>query len=289
MSHELAMTNMKTAPRAWGRSFVLASLLHGTVAAWMLWRIGVASPLMQLSARTEPLVQSEFVTDDSSQIAASTIPEPLVSPDRDTAIEPGFDYIRQAAQSILTAARKPAGPSALSELERRASQLEQLSTPAEIERISESIRNALGVPPIAVPIHSEPATPGFDFDHCVVTDSQRFESPKGVEIRETLRDHDGRMLVIVYARRVNERTGEVQYTQREFASNNDPSLEFRITQEEFEEAEARQRPYQIINRFGLLRKIHDEAVLPLLDKWGNESPSAPNVPNSAIPSPVDGR
>lgn len=287
MSHEFAMTNLEASPRAWGRSFVLASLLHGAVAAWILWRIGVAPSFVDLTPRTEPLVQSEFVTDESSMIEASTLPEPSESPVSDTAIEPGFDFVRRAAESILAAARKPAGPTALTELERRASQLEQLSTPAEIERISASIRNALGVQAMAAPIHGNSTNQGFDFDRCVVTNSERIESPAGVEIRETLRDHDGRFVVIAYIRRMNALTGEFEYVQRELASKV-PSAEFRITREEFEEAEARQRPYQIINRFSLLRQIHDEAVLPLLDKWGNDSSSAPNVSNSTTTSPAGG-
>lgn len=252
---------------AWNRAVFLAAMLHGAVGIALFSRY--VGPLKgPVTIEPVAVVQSSGGLD----LREAAMPEdesPDAAAGNALAVEPGSDYVAKAAQSILAARDRPAAPGALSDLEKKARLVEELSSPEEIARIAKGVRAALGVNAMA-PESGDSGARGFDVDHCVVASAERFEKPDSLEIRETLRDRAGRVMVIAYIRRMNSTTGEVEFVQVHIEDNG-KRQEFPIQPDEFADAEARQRPYQIINRFGLLKQIHDQAVLPLLDKFSEEA------------------
>lgn len=252
---------------AWNRAVFLAAMLHGAVGIALFSRF--VGPLKDpIAIEPVAVVQSSGGLNLEEAAPAEDEPQDLASGNA-VAVEPGSDYVAKAAQAILSAKDRPVAPGALSDLEKKARLVEELSSPEEISRIAEGVRAALGVKSMAPESGGSPSR-GFDVDHCVVASAERFEQPDSLEIRETLRDRAGRVMVIAYIRRMNSTTGGVEFVQVHIEGDGERQ-EFAILPEEFAEAEARQRPYQIINRFGLLKQIHDQAVLPLLDKFSEEA------------------
>lgn len=279
---------MLTAPpferRVWRRSVFLAAFLHLAVGALVLFQFGAPDfdaaistpfPVNTLEITESPETPGADLPHDSGADATVNSASP-----GDTAVEPGFDYVRRAADAIRESATRTAGPDALADLERKARLIEEISTPAEIAKITSHVRAALGAN--ALTADEAPQSPAhgsrrFDFDRCIVVNAERFERAGEVEIRETLRDRSGNVIHLSYIRRTDPKTGAVTCFQTQQPAEVDPPIIVEISVEEFVEAEARQRPYDVINRFGLLQQIHRQAVLPLIDKFAEEEtePAAP--------------
>lgn len=197
-----------------------------------------------------------------------------------TAIEPDFAFVKRAAQTMLAASGSPVEPGAMDELARKARVLEQISSPEEVTRITSGLRDALSAAAVADPsleAHSDSLS--FDYDRCLLTNSKKLEKPGEIEIQETLTDPAGRFLVISYIQRIEAPSGETRYFQAE-KNRKGEREEFPISQEDFEDAFSRNRPYQIINQFSLVRQIHDQAVLPILQKLADEADKRPTTPES---------
>ncbi len=281
--------------RVWGRSLVAATIIHAGLAFWILQQYAAVPSMAggtlaaaitgEVELAPEPSATPDSI-DDESTPAADSPNSPVDASDRQpgTAIEPDFAYLSRAAQSLLTAAADPLEPGALDELARRAQVLEQISSPEEVSRITSQLRTALNAtfePAAGAP----PVNDGrpFDYDRSLLTDSRKIESPNELEIRETLTDPVGRVVIIGYIRRVDPATGKVTYLQTQTESDG-KHFEFPIPADEFEDAVARNRPYQVINQFSLVKQIHDQAVLPILQKLADESKPPPSEP-AAPPAP----
>lgn len=191
------------------------------------------------------------------------------------AVEPDRDMVREIARQLLSAERETPDPAAFDTLMQKARLLEQISTPEEVSRMSQRIRDALGVP--TFPVVKEGAGSGsIDFDQAQLVSSERLETPDAIEIREHLIDASGAWAEIAYVRR--QSPGGIVYEQVFSEAGREPIL-FESSAEEFDAAVARQRPFAIINRFPLLQSLHREAVLPLMDKLARDaSPTTQPAP-----------
>ncbi len=268
--------------RIWTRSVMIAGLLHLSLAGYVMWQFAGAPAYDAMASsnllsgtivhpvETPPVSLSQNVeANDDPGSALNDTPSDTTG----VAVQPDDSYLRRAAQSILSAADRVAASDAFDELEHKARIIEQISSPEAVARIATGVREALGVRPIAQPAAAEPAGP-FDYDRCVLVTSERHVSDACVEIRETLRDRAGRSNVLSYFRCVDPASGLTTYHQTETTARG--MQEFGISEEEFADAQSRQRPYEIINRFSLVKQIHDQAVLPILDKLANEGDDAPD-------------
>ena len=83
-----------------------------------------------------------------------------------------------------------------------------------------------------------------------------------VRIRETLTDPAGRSFIMIASRRTDPSTGE--YTYETSNIEDGVTLTFPATAETFEQAEARHRPFELMERFPLVGQLHREAVVPIL-------------------------
>ena len=280
-------SNRKSRPR-WKRSVFLAGVLHALVLGYLVSHVTGINPF-QDALVIDPALHGRIVEQRpaadlkietpaqavDASVADSPVEEVSTAGVAGLAIEPSGEYLRRAAQSLIAAAKTPAGPNAFRELERKARVIEQISSPAEISRISNAICAALGVRETAPPLPGA-SSAGFDYDRCVLLSSERIERVDRVEIRETLRDPAGRTVVLSYIRMTDDQAGEVEFVQTIHVSDR-PDEEFEISEEEFTDAESRQRPYEVINRFALVRQIHDQAVLPILEKLS--APESPEEPH----------
>lgn len=268
--------------RVWARSVMIAGLLHLSIAGYVMWQFAGAPAYDALASsnllsgtivqpvETPPVSLSENheATDDPGASLNDAPAGPM-----GVAVQPDDAYLRRAARSILSAVDRTAASDAFEELEHKAKIIEQISSPEAVARITAGVRDALGARPIAQPAAEEPAGP-FDYDRCILVTSERHVSGACVEIRETLRDRAGRTIVLSYFRCVDPASGNAAFHQTETTARG--VQEFGISEEEFADAESRQRPYEIINRFSLVKQIHDQAVLPILDKLANEGNDAPD-------------
>lgn len=275
----------------WGRSLLAALAVHAGFAFWMLEQYTAVPTLAQSSlgaiARQEiqvtpvPAVSVvEAMDSTKTDSDAKSVEETTSGLAPGTAVEPDFAFVKRAAQSMLAASEAPGEPGAMDELARKARVLEQISSAEEVARITSGLRDALSAAAVANPsleAHSDSLS--FDYDHCLLTNSKKLEKPGEIEIQETLTDPAGRFLVISYIRRIEEPSGESRYFQAE-KNRKGEREEFPITKEDFEDAFSRNKPYQIINQFSLVRQIHDQAVLPILQKLADEADKRPATPDS---------
>jgi len=297
----------RPAGNAWGWSFALAVLLH----VGLLGSAFSAAPRLGLSMprpQVEQLIRGTLVFEPEPapiERAAATTPHartPVGESARDTAateadvsaastsdlkesvLEPDPETIRQAAAALASAPAGPPSEELYDHLLRDAERLERISSPEAVVRMAEAIRQALNAPdlrqPTTLPADGEP----FDFDRSVLTEVQRVATGGTVEIQETLRDPVGRMLTVVTRRRPAEDSGEDIYEQTLLEPGQPPSTH-RITAEDFAEAEARYRPFEVINRFPLVKLLHQEAVLPLLRKI-SEDPAIASRPAEPCSQPA---
>lgn len=272
-----------------GRSFALAVLLHAlTLAAFLYAGLrGIPPPpeanaIVQASLSRDRFQQQPSDAKHAENLDGRSLDTPIgeTAPIAATlVVEPANDIVDGLASDVLKAAHQPPPPDALAELARKAELLQRVSSPEEVRRISRQVRRALGAPPPIAP--REPAAGGhFDYDNCFLVDAVRLERPGEIEIRETLTDPAGRTITICNLRRDDGASGALRY-ERILIEPNSPPLRTASDRETFEEALARQRPFEVINRFPLLRQIYDEAVLPIMDMLAREEASAANPPNDA--------
>ncbi len=175
--------------------------------------------------------------------------------------EPADSVIRDAVAGLTTAGDRAAGDEAWAKLARKARVLEEISSPSEVSRMAGKITAILGVDktPGAT---TRPAAGAFDFDRSVMTSSTRAVEGDAVRIRETLTDAAGRSFIMIASRRVDPATGEYVYETSNI--ENGVTLTFPATAETFEEAKARHRPFELMERFPLVGRLHREAVVPIL-------------------------
>jgi hypothetical protein len=173
--------------------------------------------------------------------------------------------IREAARRLLDVESTSADPAAFEKLVQKARLLEQISTPEEVRRMSDRIRDALNIGEFPAASAEGRA---IDFDKAQLISSERVERGDTIEIRERMTDSEGASAEIVYLRRVGP-AGRVAYEQIYIEGGRAP-VTFDSNQEEFDAAAARQRPFAIINRFPLLQSLHRQAVIPLMDKLARE-------------------
>lgn len=277
-------------PRMWRRSFLLAAALHSALFAILLNRSGLLTPV-DLGALS-PLVEGELVEagGDVAMSASnqSSGADPGGGDDTSggvgTAVEPDRGTIEAAARTLLSADRSAIDPAAYEKLVQKAKLLEQISTPEEVRRMSERLREALGVS--AFPeAATDPARP-INFDRAQLVSSERVERDGRVEIRERMTDADGATAEIVYVRRIDH-NGRTVYEQVYIEAGRPPVV-FASSKQEFDEAAARQKPFEVINRFPLLQTLHRQAVIPLMDKLTAEDaatsqPGGTDAQNRASP------
>ncbi len=275
-----------------GQSFALALLLHALVLAAFAYagfRGMVPTHEPEFSAMVRASLSAErFETAPPESGEAHWVDEPAPEADggviaSDSAalvVEPGEAVVSGLARDVLAAAHKPPPPDALAELARKAEVLQRVSNPEEVRRIAQQVRRVLGAPP---PIAQGVPAPGgqFDYDNPLVVDAIRIERPGEVEIRETLADPAGRSITICTVRREDAMSGAFQYERILIEPQSQPHRT-PSDRETFEEALARQQPFEVINQFPLLRQIHDEAVLPILGKLSREEGSAAKPANAAV-------
>jgi len=256
----------------WRRSVCLAMMLHTGISLAMLHYAGFGLGDVSVNA-LEPIVHGDLVEFE----AGLNVPIQGAQPDEPTvaagqtriAIEPSMALIREVTSSMLEDREKDAGPDAIEELVRKAMLLERISSPRAVSSISEKIRRALGT---RDEIASQPATLGpvaVDIDTCQLIDVVRVESEGVVEIRETLTDPAGFSIIVVSLRRTDPATGEAVYEQMLIEPGQEPA---RLTsdKESFEAALSRYRPFRLMHRFPLIKQLHRQAVLPILDKLTSE-------------------
>lgn len=256
----------------WRRSVCLALAIHTGISLAMLHYAGLGIQDVTVSA-LEPVVRGdlvEFEADVGPPLQDDSLNETADEPGAaQVAIEPSMAIIRDVASSLLADRDKEQAPDALEELVRKAKLLEQISSPQAVSSMSEKIRQALGTRDEVTsrPAADEPRA--VDIDKCQLVDVVRVESVGVVEIRETLTDPDGHSMMMVTIRRTDSATGGTLYEQVLIEPGRAPQT-VPADEEAFESALARYRPFKLIHRFPLIRQLHRQAVLPILDKLTNE-------------------
>lgn len=274
------------ASRAWGRSLLAAIALHLALAAGLLWWVGLGLPVTG-SMHLDPVAQATFTPDEPRGAVLGPQPgagraglepnghtPPTERPeDADVesrlvsvaAAEPDGEMIRSLLENITEAASQPADPQARDELLRKAAVLQQISSPEEVDRMAAAIREAFGIKPF--PMAPVPAGPGraIDLDRFVLSDVSREEDGSTIRIREILVDATGTELILETSRTSKPGTSEVTYEQR-LHEPGTPAVAVSASQEEFDAALARYQPFEIINRFPLVKQLHRQAVVPLMGK-----------------------
>lgn len=255
---------LPTIPRAWRPALLLAVLLHGGLVfmliAGALRGVGAGREVGDL--QLEPLPRGRLAVSSPSPARRAPAVE---TPIRVTETESAMDTVRGAVSRILEAARKPAAPDALSALARKVQLLERISSADEVTRMAALITQALGAEERSPASTTRPAAGPFDFDHSLMTASRRNEDEDVVRISETLTDPAGRTFTIVSMRTLDPQTGAVTYQRTTRSPGSAPSR-FRLSAGDFRDAVARHRPFNLINRFPLVRQLHRQAVLPILRK-----------------------
>ncbi len=246
--------------RAWRRAAVAAVGLHLSLfVSLFVASVGgmqdaggvVIEPLVEGALSREAIVESTIAADPSGvEFSVQT-----------AVYEPGDSVIRDAVAGLTAAGDRTAGDEAWAKLARKARVLEEISSPSEVSRMAGKITAILGVEksPGAT---TRPAAGAFDFDRSVMTRSTREVEGDAVRIRETLTDAAGRSFIMIASRRVDPATGEYVYETSNI--ENGITLTFPATVATFEEAEARHRPFELMERFPLVGQLHREAVLPIL-------------------------
>jgi len=256
----------------WRRSVCLALVMHTGISLAMLHYAGLGINDVTVSA-LEPVVRGDLVEfeadiglplqDTQAEDAAAAAGQTRV------AIEPSMAIIRDVASSMLEDRDEQPAPDALETLAHKAKLLERISSPQAIAAMAERIRQALGT---RGEITSRPADDRpvvVDIDRCQLVDVARVESDGAVEIRETLTDLAGHSVIVVALRRTDPTTGKLTYEQILIEPGRSPQT-VRSDKEAFEAALARYRPFKLIHRFPLLKQLHRQAVLPILDKLTHE-------------------
>ncbi len=256
----------------WRRSVCLAMVMHTGISLAMLHYAGLGLGDVSVGA-LEPIVRADLVEFE----AGLNVPIHGARPNESTdatgqtrvAIEPSMALIREVTSFMLEEREKEAGPDAMEELVRKAKLLERISSPQAVSSISVKIRHVLGT---RDEITSQPATDGpvaVDIATCQLIDVVRVESEGVVEIRETLTDRAGFSLIVVSVRRTDPATGEAAYEEILIEPGQEP-VRLPSDKEAFEAALARYRPFRLIHRFPLIKQLHRQAVLPILDKLTSE-------------------
>lgn len=271
--------------RGWTRSFLIALSIHAGIAFWLVSHI-VPEPPSDVLPRIAPLLRASIVEETGTPIELSAKVESSEVSDTLQDLEPSIGEIRagidRAVSEAVTAA---ASSDAYRRLTEQARILEQVSNPHEVGRMAEQISAAMGVkawPSVATsrPARSAP----FDFDKAMLIDVTREESGGVVTIREIMGTRDGARAVIE-SMRLSTPHG-VRFEQRLIepdAVDSDEPLLLPMDAEDFAAAEARQRPYELIRQYPLVQQLHQTAVLPLLEKMVEESPT--DTPNPGAPPP----
>ena len=221
------------------------------------------------------------------ETSPAALPETRTSPlhappsEPPVSVEPDNETIRRLLAAVTEASTQPADPRAREELLRHARILEQISNPEEVARMAEAIRNAFDAREFSGRATSRPAAGSVDFDQCVVADVTRVEDGDTVTIRETLTDPSGLDVLLLTSRTIDPRTGEATYRQELMEPGREPTV-LSATQEEFDSASARYAPFELMNRFPLVRQLHRQAVVPLLGKFANSRPS--KTPPTSLPA-----
>lgn len=279
---------------AWARSFALALVLHIGLLGAALSAVTLASPNLS-GPRIEQLIRGTLVLDDpvaprpsadssflpsgsataapdGEDSADASEPSPTTPPVVEgTVLEPDPETIRRATEALSAAPPGPPTPDLYDRLSRDAATLERISNPEEVSRMAAAIRKALDVEPVLPPTTQAVGDANFDFERSVLADAQRITTPDSEEFHETLVDPVGRKMTIITRQRRSSGVADAIYEQT-LLEPGKPSSTHLVTKEEFEEAMARHHPFEVINRFPLVKLLHQEAVLPLLRKMGEEPP-----------------
>ncbi len=300
----------RLAENAWGRAFVLALLIHvgflgSALSTTLPFSLSTPRPPVEQLIRGTLVFENEADQPEHVAVEVPQAPARVGDALRDAAsidadisrpsardleghaLEPDPETIRQAVGALASAPAGPPSEELYDHLLRDAERLERISNPVAVARMAKAIRQVLNAPALnqatTLPADGEP----FDFDRSVLTEVQRITGAGTVEIHETLRDPGGRMLTVITRHRPAEDSGQDIYEQTLLESGQPPSTH-RITSEDFEEAEARYRPFEVINRFPLVKLLHQEAVLPLLRKMSEDSAatSRPAEPTSQPSGPA---
>lgn len=256
---------MQLSRRAWGRSVLLALMAHVVVAV-----IVVTVATLGFDAAgdfdSETIIRGALLPEARTEEHPVTRTEPVKFEGvQAIAFEPGVDQVRRAVALIADAAERPPDPDAIVQLSRKAEILEHISSPAEISNMAGVIAGVLGVEAAANESVGPAGAGAFDFDRALLTDSSRVEDGDRLRIVETLSDPDGREQELIWLRTVDPATGAYVYEQAIATAGKGPEF-FETSADEFEDAEARNRPYAVINRYPLVGQLHRQAVLPILRK-----------------------
>lgn len=261
---------------AWRRAILVAISIHVSVFACILHTAvgGLdAAPDFDLKPLVTGALRPAAWMQPLGEAESGFRPMPVTA----AAYEPGDDVVRQAVQSVTDAAEGPAPDDAYQRLARKARILEEISSRQEVARMAARITAILGVDERPKPATTQPTGGVFDFDRSVLIASTRQEDGDVVRITETLSDPAGRTFVMVASRRLHPETGEFVYELTNIEAGE--SHTFASSAESFEDAQARHRPFALIDRFPLMRQLHREAVIPILRRLSApddaEGPPAP--------------
>ena len=184
-------------------------------------------------------------------------------------VEPDAGAIRAAVSTLVNYRDVQAGPDPLAHVMQNAQLLERISSPEEVARMAEQLRSAMGVEATHVAAPSA-TTPAVDWDHALPSTAERIETEGRVEIHEMFVDRAGGATTMVHTRTIDPATGAFVYTVYLIESGV-PHPQVICTQEDFEAAAERARPFEVINQFPLLRELHRSAIIPILEKLAPEA------------------
>lgn len=260
-------------------AWVVATLAHVGLSFFLLNRwageLSAGAPVIQPVAVSE-ILESEIARQLTAEITPTVEPAPAAGGSITTSVEPDRGIVQSVAAQLVNYRDADVGPDPLATVRDKARLLEQISSPAEIERMAESLRGAMGVDaqPVAAPTAE---TAPVDWADAVQSTAERIERDGVVEIHETFVDHRGGASTMVHVRTA---TGEADvYAYSMYLIERGKRLaESRCTAEDFNTAAERARPFDVINQFPLLRELHRSAIVPIMNKLARDEEVAKSVP-----------
>jgi hypothetical protein len=265
--------------RAWRRSLLISVTIHSAIIFLVLGSIATFSTEGPSAIEVEPLVRGALAKVPTE---ATPLPEPVGQWDTETTeVEPDASVVARAAEVLHGPRAASHGPDTYEELTRKSAILERISNSTEVSRMAAEITRAFGVRPWGVPTSAPAGNRPFDFDRGLLTDVVRSESDGVITYCETFTEPDGTTARII-TRRCGAPNGPWTYEQTLIEPGR-PEISLRIDEEMYADVVARARPFEIINSHPLVKQLHREAVLPILEKLIREEPQH-GMPHLASPA-----
>lgn len=281
----------------WDKAFLLALGGHLTLFALLFaWSnigfpredITLPGPMirtaLEVSGREPTLstgkLQDQALGEGEPQHQEYAISKVIESSKADSSsLEPDARTISQLVQSVVTVARHPTVPAAPEALRQKAVLLQEISNATEVSRMATAIRQALNLGEAENSSATMASTQPCDVDQSILTDAERREENGKISIRETMLDPNGGYVKIVTTKSVNPQNGEPIYEQIISQSGQEP-FRLTVTRDEYEEALKRYQPFELINRFPLVRQLHHQAIVPILRRFSPVTDQNPDPPET---------